>query len=423
MTPAYADPSGTADATGSARPAGTANAPAGVERDATAERVRTAVLSGQEKPVRAEAVVDLDAISANVAALREHVDRRDLMAVVKADGYGHGIVESAAAARRGGADWLGVALLDEALYLRSRGDKGPILSWLAVPGERYADAIEADVEVAAYSVEQLAVIAAAARHTGRRARVQLKVDSGLGRGGAHPDDWPALVDEAARLQSHGAVEVTGVWSHLACSDEPEHPSVRAQTSQFEAAVQRARESGLDPQHIHLANSGGVLNLPETWFTMVRPGIVVYGISPMADGSSTVSVTAAMRLRAAVALTKRVHAGQCVSYGHTYVTDRDTTLALIPLGYGDGIPRHASGRGPVVVGGERFTVAGRVCMDQFVLDVADSDVRAGEVAVVFGDVRRGEPTAHEWAAAADTIGYEIVTRIGSRVPRRYLGGGT
>jgi alanine racemase len=441
MTPAHADPSGTAEATGSAGPGRSAAStvpadpgssagnpgPAGrgstADGPGTEQRVGASIPFGTGKPVRAEAVVDLDAISANVAALREHVAGRDLMAVVKADGYGHGIVESAAAARRGGADWLGVALLDEALYLRSRGDRGPILSWLAVPGERYADAIAADVEVAAYSVEQLAEIAASARHIGGRARVQLKVDSGLGRGGAHPDDWPALVDEAARQQSHGAVEITGVWSHLACSDEPEHPSVRAQTSQFEAAVQCARDRGLDPQHVHLANSGGVLNLPDTWFTMVRPGIAVYGISPMADGSSTVPVAAAMTLRAAVALTKRVHAGQGVSYGHTYVTDRETTLALIPLGYGDGIPRHASGRGPVLVGGERFTVAGRVCMDQLVLDVADTDMRPGEVAVLFGDARRGEPTAHDWAAAADTIGYEIVTRLGSRVPRRYVGGGT
>jgi alanine racemase len=432
MMPAHADRSGTADADRSgtadadrsgtdADRSGTAGATGSARPGSTAETPGTSVRGRRGKPVRAEAVVDLDAISNNVAALREHAAGRDLMAVVKADGYGHGIVASAAAARRGGADWLGVALLDEALHLRSRGDSGPILSWLAVPGERYADAIAADVEVAAYSVEQLAEIAAAARHTGGRARVQLKVDSGLGRGGAHPDDWPALVDEAARRQSQGAVEVTGVWSHLACSDEPEHPSVRAQTSQFEAAVQCARDRGLDPQHIHLANSGGVLNLPDTWFTMVRPGIVVYGISPMADGSSTVPVTAAMTLRAAVALTKRVHAGQGVSYGHTYVTERDTTLALIPLGYGDGIPRHASGRGPVLLGGERFTVAGRVCMDQFVLDVADTVVRAGDPAVVFGDARRGEPTAHDWAAAADTIGYEIVTRLGSRVPRRYVGG--
>jgi alanine racemase len=173
--------------------------------------------------------------------------------------------------------------------------------------------------------------------------------------------------------------------------------------------------------VHLANSGAVLNLPDTWHTMVRPGIVIYGVSPMADGSSTVPVAPAMTLRATVALTKRVQAGRGVSYGHTYVTERDTTLALVPLGYGDGIPRHASGRGPVLVGGERFGVAGRVCMDQFVLDVGATEVRAGDPVVIFGDARRGEPTALDWAVAADTIGYEIVTRIGSRVPRRYVGG--
>jgi alanine racemase len=376
---------------------------------------------GATRAVRAEAVVDLDAISANVEALRRHVDGRDVMAVVKADGYGHGIAESAAAARRGGAGWLGVALLDEALQLRSSGDTGPILSWLAVPGERYADAITADVEVSAYTVEQLAEIATAARSTGRRARLQLKLDSGLGRGGAHPDQWPQLVEAATGLQAEGDIEVTGVWSHLACSDEPDHPSVPAQTAAFEEGVHYACAAGLQPQHVHLANSGGVLNLPDTWFTMVRPGIAVYGVSPMADGSSSVPLRAAMTLQATVALVKRVHAGQGVSYGHTYVTDRETTLALVPVGYGDGIPRHASGCGQVLLGSNLFTVAGRVCMDQFVLDVADTPVRAGEVVVIFGEARRGEPTAHDWARAAGTIGYEIVTRIGPRVPRRYVGG--
>jgi alanine racemase len=366
-------------------------------------------------------VVDLDAISANVEALGRHVDGRDVMAVVKADGYGHGIAQSAAAARRGGAGWLGVALLDEALQLRSSGDTGPILSWLAVPGERYSEAIMADVEVSAYTVEQLAEIATAARSTGRRARLQLKLDSGLGRGGAHPDQWPQLVDAAAGLQAKGDIEVTGVWSHLACSDEPDHPSVPVQTAAFEEGIHYACGAGLQPQHVHLANSGGVLNLPDTWFTMVRPGIAVYGVSPMADGSSSVPLRAAMTLQSTVALVKRVHAGQGVSYGHTYVTDRETTLALVPIGYGDGIPRHASGCGPVLLGTDLFTVAGRVCMDQFVLDVADNPVQAGDAVVVFGEARRGEPTAHDWAQAAGTIGYEIVTRIGPRVPRRYIGG--
>jgi alanine racemase len=376
---------------------------------------------GATRAVRAEAVVDLDAISTNTEALRRHVEGRDLMAVVKADGYGHGIAEAAAAARRGGAGWLGVALLDEALHLRNGGDSGPILSWLAVPGERYAEAILADVEVSAYTEDQLTEIASAARHTGRRARLQLKLDSGLGRGGAHPDQWPRLVDAAARLQAEGTVEVTGLWSHLACSDEPTHPSVAAQTATFKDGVRYAGDAGLEPRHLHLANSGGVLNLPDTWFTMVRPGIAVYGVSPMADGSSSVPLRAAMTLQATVALVKRVHAGQGVSYGHTYVTDHETTLALVPLGYGDGIPRHASGCGQALLGSRLFSVAGRVCMDQFVLDVADTPVRAGDRVVIFGEARRGEPTAHDWAQAAGTIGYEIVTRIGPRVPRRYVGG--
>jgi alanine racemase len=371
--------------------------------------------------VRAEAVVDLDAISTNVAALRAHVGGRDLMAVVKANGYGHGMVESAQAARRGGADWLGVALLDEALRLRAAGDTGPILSWLAVPGERYDDAVAAGVEVSAYTVDQLDEIAAAAGRSGRRAAVQLKLDTGLGRGGATADDWGQLVGAAAAAQAAGRIEVTGVWSHLACSDTPEHPSVDPQISAFAQGARHAESAGLEPRHRHLANSGGILNLPGSWFTMVRPGIAIYGVSPMADGSTPVPLQAAMTLRATVAMVKRVPAGQGVSYGHTYVTRTPTSLALVPLGYGDGIPRHASGRGPVQLGGERFTVSGRVCMDQFVVDIGETPAAAGDTVVLFGDGRDSEPTAHDWAVAADTIGYEIVTRVGARVPRRYVRG--
>ncbi len=365
--------------------------------------------------------MDLSAITANTAALRGHVGGRDLMAVVKADGYGHGIVESADAARRGGADWLGVALLDEALRLRAAGDTGSILSWLAVPGERYGAALAADVEVSAYSVPQLREIREAARRAGVRARVQLKLDSGLSRGGAPPDDWPALVDAALAVQRAGQLEVTGVWSHLACSDEPAHPSVQTQLTAYQAGVRLAQEAGLQPRHLHLANSGAVLAIPDAWFTMVRPGISLYGVSPFANGSSPVPLRPAMRLHAQLALVKRVKAGAGVSYGHTYTTTRETTLGLVPLGYGDGIPRHASNTGPVQIGGSRFTVSGRVCMDQFVVDIGDARAAAGDPAVLIGDPDRGEPTAHDWAAAAGTIGYEIVTRIGSRVPRRYVGG--
>ncbi|MBA3309665.1 MAG: alanine racemase [Nocardioidaceae bacterium] len=369
---------------------------------------------------RAEAVVDLDAISANVAALRAHVGGRDVMAVVKADGYGHGIVASARAARAGGASWLGVAFLDEALALRASGDKGPILSWLAVPGERYDVGVAAGVELSAYSVAQLREIGAAADRVGKRAAVQLKLDTGLGRGGAHRDDWAELVDAAARSQETGSVEVTGVWSHLARSDEPGHPSISAQTAALATGVAHAVESGLAPRHLHLANSGGTLGSPGTWFTMVRPGIAIYGVSPFADGTSPVPIRPAMTLHGRLALVKRVNPGQGVSYGHTYVTERETTLALVPIGYGDGIPRHGSNRGPVLLNGRQYLVAGRVSMDQFVVDIGEASAAAGDAVVVFGDSDRGEPTAHDWAQAADTIGYEIVTRVGSRVPRGYVG---
>jgi alanine racemase len=369
---------------------------------------------------RAEAVIDLDAICANVAALRDHVGGRDLIAVVKADGYGHGIVASGRAARVGGAGWLGVALLSEALQLRAAGDTGPILSWLAVPGERYDEAVRAGIELTAYSVAELEEIAEASRQVGSPAGVQLKLDSGLGRGGAHPSDWDALVDAAVGWRDAGAIDVTGVWSHLACSDEPGHPSIAAQTEAFEAGLGYAVGAGLEPANIHLANSGAVLATPSTWFTMVRPGIAIYGVSPFADGSSPVPLRPAMTLRAQVALVKDVGAGQGVSYGHTYVTETATRLALVPLGYGDGVPRHASSRADVWLNGGRHRIAGRVCMDQFVLDVGGAAAAVGDEVVLFGDGLDGGPTAHDWAEACDTIGYEIVTRVGARVPRRYVG---
>jgi alanine racemase len=274
--------------------------------------------------------------------------------------------------------------------------------------------------MSAYTVAQLREIAAAAAAAGRPARVQLKLDSGLSRGGCLPDDWPSLIDEAGAQQDAGRVRITGVWSHLACSDEPDHPSVAAQLNQYQAGIAHASAAGLEPEHLHLANSGGVLAVPDSWFTMVRPGIAIYGVSPFADGSSPVELTPAMTLRARLAMVKRVGAGAGVSYGHTYVTERPTTLALVPLGYGDGIPRVASNRGPVEIGGARFTVAGRVCMDQFVVDIGDRPAAAGDPVVVFGDARRGEPTALDWAIASDSIGYEVVTRVGSRVPRVYVG---
>jgi alanine racemase len=370
---------------------------------------------------RAELVVDVDAITANVALLRERVAPAQMMVVVKADGYGHGLVESARAARRGGAEWLGVAVIDEALRLREAGDTGPLLTWLAVPGEDYTRPLAAGVDVTAYTVAELDEIVAAAHRLGSTARLQLKVDTGLSRGGASSASWPDLVAAAAMAEHDGAVRVTGVWSHFACSDEPGHPANDAQEAAFRSALEVSQRAGLNPEVRHLANSAAALERPTARFDLVRCGLACYGLSPVPDlhTAADLGLVPAMTARARLALVKRVPAGSGVSYGHTYVTDRDTTVGLVPVGYGDGVPRHASSTAPVFVAGRRRTVAGRVCMDQFVVDLDDNAAEAGDPVVLFGPGADGEPTAQDWAEACGTISYEIVTRIGGRMTRTHV----
>jgi alanine racemase len=368
---------------------------------------------------RAEVVVDLDAIAANTAALRERVGR-PLMAVVKADGYGHGMLPAARAALAGGADALGVAVIEEALALRAAGITVPLLAWLNAPGENFAAALAADVEVSVNASWGLAEVVAAARVTGTTARVHLTVDTGLSREGATAAEWPALVTAAARAQADGEVEVTGLWSHLAYADAPTHPTIAAQVRAFEEAVGVAHAAGLTDARRHLANSAATIALPETWYDMVRPGVAIYGLDPLGGDPAPYGLRPAMTVRARVILTKRVPAGVGVSYGHTYHPDRETTLALVPVGYADGVPRAAGNRAPVHAGGRQRPIAGRVCMDQFVLDVGDDRVAAGDEVVLWGPGERGEPTAQQWADAVDTIHYELVTRIGGRFARRYVG---
>ncbi|MGY1837918.1 MULTISPECIES: alanine racemase [unclassified Modestobacter] len=368
---------------------------------------------------RAEVVVDLDAIAANTAVLRERVSR-PLMAVVKADGYGHGLVPAARAALAGGADALGVTVLEEALALRAAGVTAPLLSWQHGPGEDYAAALEADVELSVNAEWALAELVDAARATGRTARVQLFADTGLSREGATPAAWPGLVAAAARAQADGEMVVTGLWSHLAYADAPTHPTIGRQVRVFEEAVALARAAGLTDARRHLANSAATIALPETWFDMVRPGVAVYGLDPLGGDPAQYGLRPAMTVRARIALTKRVPAGAGVSYGHTYATAGETTLALVPVGYADGVPRAAGNRAPVLAAGAQRTIAGRVCMDQFVLDVGDAPVEPGDHVVLWGPGTDGEPTAQDWADALDTIHYELVTRVGGRFTRRHVG---
>jgi alanine racemase len=368
---------------------------------------------------RAEVVVDLDAIAANTAVLRERVGR-PLMAVVKADGYGHGLVPAARAVLAGGADALGVAVIEEALALRAAGIGAPLLAWLNGPSEDYAAALAADVEVSVNAEWALAEVVDAARATGTTARVHLFADTGLSREGATPEAWPGLVAAAARAQADGEVSVTGLWSHLAYADAPTHPAIGAQVRVFDEAVVLARAAGLTEARRHLANSAATIALPETWYDMVRPGVALYGLDPLGGDPAQYGLRPAMTVQARVLLTKRVPAGVGVSYGLTYSPDKETTLALVPVGYGDGVPRAAGNRAPVLAAGAQRTIAGRVCMDQFVLDVGDDPIAPGDTVVLWGSGEHGEPTAQQWADAADTIHYELVTRVGGRFRRRHVG---
>ncbi|MFL6180889.1 MAG: alanine racemase [Actinomycetes bacterium] len=368
-----------------------------------------------------ELIVDLDAISANTAVLVDRSASGQVMAVVKADAYGHGLVPSARAALRGGASWLGVALLDEALQLRAAGVRAPLLAWLLGPGERWSDALGADVDLSVSAPWVLDEITEAARELGTVARIHLKVDSGLGRAGTPVREWSLLVDAARKAELDGTVRVVGVWSHLAYADAPGHPTIDRQLARFTDAIHLAEASGLTPEVRHLANSAATLTRSDTHFDLTRPGLSVYGLSPLPDSPpDELGLRPAMTLQARLALVKRVPSGHGVSYLHRYVTNRETTLGLVPLGYADGVPRDATNLGPVLVGGRRRTVAGVVCMDQFMLDLGDDASAAGDLVVLFGSGATGEPTAQDWADATGTISYEIVTRVGPRVARRYLG---
>lgn len=372
--------------------------------------------------VTSAARVDLAAISHNVELLRRSAGGTALMAIVKADGYGHGIIPAARAAVAGGASWLGVATLGEAMTLRGAGVDGPLLCWLYAPGERFDDAIAAGVDLSACSVGQITEITRAAGRVGRQVRLHLKADTGLSRGGATPADWPPLVDAAMRAQAEGLATVVGLWSHFACADEPGHPSIAAQLRVFDDLVELAEKAGVRPEVRHIANSAATLTLPESRYDLVRTGIAIYGLDPVpaAGPARRIGLRPAMTLTGRLALVKRVGAGEGVSYGHRYTTSAETTLGLVPLGYADGIPRHGTNLLEVWAAGRRRRIAGTVCMDQFVIDVGDDEISAGDEVILFGPGDHGEPTAEEWAETLGTISYEIVTRIGARVPRTYGG---
>lgn len=370
------------------------------------------------------AVIDLEAIRHNVRRLAKVASPAKVMAVVKADAYGHGAIPVARAALEAGASWLGVAHISEALALRAAGIEAPLLAWLHTPESNFAAAVAAGIDIGCSGWE-LGRIVAAAREQERPARIHLKVDTGLGRNGATLETWDTLLGEAMEYQDQGLLRVVGIFSHLAVADEPERPETDEQLAAFREVLAMAQDAGVDPEVRHLANTPATLSRPDTHFDLVRVGLGIYGLSPFeGQGSAEVGLRPAMTVRTIVAHCKDVPTGQGVSYGLNYRTSGASTLGLVPLGYADGVPRVATG-GPIRVGGVNYPVVGRIAMDQMVIDLGPLQVSAGgpsllgAEAVMFGDGADGGPTAEDWARAAGTNNYEIVTRISPRVPRRYI----
>ncbi len=365
------------------------------------------------------AEVDLDAIGHNVRILREHAGSAQVMAVVKADGYGHGAVEAGRAALGAGAAELGVATVGEALELRRAGIAAPVLAWLHPPGTDFAEALVADIQVAVSSVGQLDAVLAGARETGVPATVSVKIDTGLNRNGVAAGDYPDVIAALGRAVAEGAVRARGLMSHLSHGDEPEHPNNDRQAALLREALATARRGGVPFEIAHLANSPATLGRPDLAFDLVRPGVAVYGLDPL-EGRGGFGLIPAMTLKAPVLSVKSVRAGDGVSYGHAWNATADGSVALIPLGYADGVFRGLSGRIDVAINGRRYRNVGRICMDQFVVDLGPGrvDVSVGDAAVLFGPGTAGEPTAQDWANLLGTIHYEVVTSPRCRVLRTY-----
>ncbi|OBK72735.1 alanine racemase [Mycobacterium sp. 1274761.0] len=369
----------------------------------------------------AEAVVDLAAIAHNVTVLRERAGSAQVMAVVKADGYGHGATPVARAAIAAGAAQIGVATIDEALALRRDGITAPVLAWLHPPGTDFAPALQSNIQIAVSSPRQLNELLAAAKLTGVTADVTLKVDTGLNRNGVSAAEYPTVLTALRRAVADEAIRLRGIMSHLAYGDDPENPVNALQAQRLTDMRDQARAQGVHFEIAHLSNSPAALTRPDLNYDMIRPGIAIYGLNPVPEFGDP-GLRPAMTLKCPVALIRSIRAGEGVSYGHTWIADRDTTLALLPVGYADGVFRTLSGRMSVMIDGRLRPNVGRICMDQFVVDLGPDagDVREGDEAILFGPGTNGEPTAQDWADMLDTIHYEVVTSPRGRVIRTYRG---
>ena len=369
---------------------------------------------------RASAEINLSAITQNFKSIKSRTTA-DVLAVVKADAYGHGLIPVSKALEEAGADWFGTALLEEAINLRKAGILKPIISWLTPLGEDFKSAIDLDIDLGIPSIDLLDEVIKAASLTGKTARIHLEIDTGMSRGGVL-SEWDQLIKSVLAGVNLKQLKVIGIWSHFARADEPDELMNQEQLSLFEEKVNQAKAAGIDAQFIHIANSAALFTNKSSHKNIIRSGIALFGLSPdikTIGDSSSLGLKPAMKLKAKLNLVKEVKAGSSVGYGGTAVLKSDTKLGVVALGYADGIPRSTNNLAGVFVDKKRAPIIGRVSMDQFVVDLGiTSTAKTGDEVIVFGDGSSGEYTVDEWAKAANTINYEIITRIGPRVPRIY-----
>jgi alanine racemase len=357
--------------------------------------------------------INLEAVAANYKTLKGLTDAK-VMAIVKADAFGHGMIEVAKKLESVNADMLATADLEEAALIRASGVKTPLMAWLHGKNTDFSSAIESDIQIGLSTVQGIDIVAAAAKGISAVASIHLKVDTGLGRNGAAIAEWPDLIARAVELESQGLIKLIGVFSHLSGTSEDDDMK---QLEVFESAIAVAKELGASFEYRHLAASNATMNYKNTHLDMVRVGLALYGLDPNPQTrAADFGLVTAMRVSSEVVSVKQVPAGHGVSYGYLHRTTTPSTLALVPFGYADGMPRVATGKASVLLNGKRYPILARIAMDQFVLDVGSDDVSVGDEVVIFGDGKSGEPTAEELADAAGTINYEIVTRIGGRAKR-------
>ena len=369
---------------------------------------------------RACVEVNLSAIAQNFKSIKSQTTA-DVLAVVKADAYGHGLIPVSKALEDAGVDWFGTALLEEAINLRKAGILKPIISWLTPLGEDFKSAIDLDIDLGIPSIDLLNEVIKAASLTGKAARIHLEIDTGMSRGGVL-SEWDQLIKSVLVGVNLKQLKVIGIWSHFARADEPDELMNQEQLSLFEEKVNQAKAAGIDAQFIHIANSAALFTNKSSHKNIIRSGIALFGLSPdikTIGDSSSLGLKPAMKLKAKLNLVKDVKAGASVGYGGTVVIKSDTKLGVVALGYADGIPRNTNNLAGVFVDKKRAPIIGRVSMDQFVVDLGiTSTAKTGDEVIVFGDGSSGEYSVDEWAKAANTINYEIITRIGPRVPRIY-----